>query len=586
MNPRASTTVTGVAYHHHGQRIKRRGWQQTWPRIGEASNPGPQQHATPAAPLRRVPNSAAPAVIYPAPDRDGFRDFTAPGYSRDPRAARADEQFQMEIETVNSTGWTALMRRLLTTRAHAVLAQGTWVLQSFIPEASAWARRNGWKSIWAAATTGPGGGASAGVAIFVRECFGLRYPPVGPHVWHDARVVAGVVEAPSFRPFILASMYLRSGEGASPGNLGILADTGARLREQGEGWMAVMGGDQNMDPCDLLSTGYYRQTKVTLLYPPTERGTYRTSTTASTLEYFYVSDPMAAAVEAISTVECTDIKGHVPVTLRFKPRVTALRALHLRMPPAIEKERVYGPLPPTPDASAAMRAAERALAAARAGDEDAQACLDWAYAEWANLAEQELVQYAGAPIKKMGERAKLPHLAWRAVVPEKAPALAYPRTAALAWIRSILGELTRIGAAAARDRQPALEDTTTGGGGSISGSSNGSSNRNDGVMHASTGQSAGTAATAAAADEPPTPTDRHADAAMQLAHDDDDDDRARSNVTIDLATPLYPTTPPMGLTTDDGTDGRPPTLHDATAPSATSWPPSPPICLVARRSMT
>ncbi len=351
----------------------------------------------------------------------------------------------MEVETVNATGWRALKRRLKKTTAHAILAQETWVGQAHIPAASEWAKKNGWKSIWGAATVGPGGGPSAGVAVLVRDYLGLRYPQVGSHVWHDARAVAGVIDAPSFRPLILVSAYLHAGQGPSPANLRILADIGEAFKAQGEGWQMAMGADANMEPEDLAETGFDRRAKVTLMYPATERGTFRTAATASTLDYFAVSDPLAAAVETVGTVEASGVKGHVPVVLRFKPRATALRALHLRKPPELARERVYGPLLPPPDAAAAMDAAVVALAEARAQGSDVQSYIDGAYAQWADIAEEELAIYAGTAVKKRGERAKLPNVVWRSVVPERPPQLQYPRAAALSWLRGVLGELIRMG---------------------------------------------------------------------------------------------------------------------------------------------
>ncbi len=424
-------------------------WRPRPARVGEATNPGPPHPAVVAPRLRRVPMPEAAAVAYPAPDRQGFRDFAAPGFTRDPGAARPEEQFQLRIESANTTGWLALQKRLESTTAHALLAQETWVLQGAVPMASQWARRRGWKSIWSAAQSGPGGGPSAGVAIFVRDHLGLRYPSVGSHVWHEARAVAGVVEAPSFRPLLVVSTYLLPGQGPSRGNVELLADVGAGVEAQGDAWQTIIGGDQNMEPADFLVTGFDRRLGATVMFPPTERGTFRTSRVASTLDYFVVTDTLAAAVERVETVEGTGSRGHVPVALLFKPRVTALRALHIRRPPFLERERVFGPIPPPPDPTAAAEAAEAALAAARAESSDVQLRIDRAYARWADLAEQELVQYSGKDVKKFGERSRMPRLVWRSVVPEASPRQAYPRAAALTWLRGVLGELIRIGAAAA-----------------------------------------------------------------------------------------------------------------------------------------
>ncbi len=424
-------------------------------RVGEAINPGPS--VTPAPVLRRVNHPEGVAVTYPQPHRQGFRDVIAPGHVRDPTQDRRDEQFELLVESANVTGWEALKKRLLATEAHVLLAQETWVLQAYQSAASTWAINHGWKSIWAPATHGPNGGAAAGVAIFARSYLGLRYPTHGPHVWHEAHAVAAVLEAPSFRPMILASVYLHNGQGPSRQNLEVLADVGAGFRSQGEGWQLVAGGDYNMDPEDLLTTGLDRELRTTLMCPPTERGTFRTAKAASTIDYYLVTDALAAAVAAVSTVEATNVRGHVPVALRFKPRATALKALHLRKPPPLAVERVVGPLQQPPSADAAIAAAEAAVSAARADDSDIQEVMDAAYKAWADHAEQELVMFSGESVKKVGERGKLPCFVWRSVVPERAPPQAYPTTSALTWLKGITGELIRIGKVATTMRDDGPE---------------------------------------------------------------------------------------------------------------------------------
>ncbi len=266
-----------------------RHWRPYWTligRIGEAVNPGPGPADgtwRPWSRLRSVLWHGARTVSYPRPGRDGFRDFSAPGYAGGRRDA-ALENFELRLESANTTCWAGLKRRLRDTDAHVLLAQETWVSQSRMAEASAWARKRGWKSVWAPAGVGAGGGTAAGVAVFARDFLGLRFPDKGSHIWSDARAVAAVLEAPGFRPFLLASVYLVSGGGTGADNLRILADVGRCYREQGEEWLAVFGGDLNMTPQDITDVGFDRQVEASVFFPPTARGTYRTAAAASMLD--------------------------------------------------------------------------------------------------------------------------------------------------------------------------------------------------------------------------------------------------------------------------------------------------------------
>ncbi len=136
-------------------------------------------------------------------------------------------------------------------------------------------------------------------------------------------------------------------------------------------------------------------------------------------------------------MEAPSVRGHDPVQLAFKPRLAAIRALHVRQPPRLATERVFGPLPPTTDWAHRAAVAEAALAAARAGSPAAERLLEMAYAQWADGAEEELEAFTGVPLAKRGERSKRPKLVWRNVLPEKKFSPSFPSLAAAVWLKGI-----------------------------------------------------------------------------------------------------------------------------------------------------
>ncbi len=391
-----TTGTTARCSPRHGTR-----WWTLSARIGEASNPGPLG-VTVAVDgiLRKVYSTARAVVSYPRPGTGSLRGAIAPGFPEVQPHDGEDGQFALSIEAVNATGWRGLQRRLANTEASVVLAQETWLTADALPAASAWARRKGWKSVWAAAVAGPNGGPSGGTAILVRDFLGLRYPPGGSHVWVEGRVAAAVLDAPGHRPMLLVSPYLAHGIGPGPANLDILATVGRRIQAVGAGYEVVIGGDMNMEPPDMATTGFHDQIGATLMLPQTCRGTFRTARAATLIDYFIVTNRAAAAVHKVATVEASGVKGHTPVTLTFRPLVTTIRALHLRKPPTISRERVHGPLPPPPDWTGPREAAEAALKAARDKDGQLQDVLDTAYRRWADMAELEMAAYAGEDPQK------------------------------------------------------------------------------------------------------------------------------------------------------------------------------------------
>ncbi len=263
----------------------------------------------------------------------------------------------------------------------------------------------------------------------------------------------GIMEISGSRPVRLVSCYLKHGRCSDELNATTLGLVGEALDNCGDDEVCVMGGDFNQDLADLISVGYDRRIAATLFHTATERGTFRTAKARTTIDYFFVGDRLAAAVQDVRTVEASGVRGHVPVQLVFKPRLATIRALHIRQPPRLATERVYGPLPPPRDWSTQAGVAEVALAAARAGSPMTEELLEAACASWADQAEEEIEEYTGTCVAKRGERSKRPRLVWRSVLPEKKFVPTYPSLAAADWLKGIAAELQRITALAAAAAQ-------------------------------------------------------------------------------------------------------------------------------------
>ncbi len=307
-------------------------------RIGEAANPGPELGAAVRTEVKATwieEASRGQAVVYPQPNRDGFRDVASPGFEQQDRRSddQKEEDFALVAETVNSTGWGPLRRRLLSTCSHLVLAQETWVLPCQQREASDWATRHGWESVWAPAQLGVGGGASGGAAILARRGLGLRFPTVGPHVIEEARAVAAVVEPPGHRPILAVSAYLIDGKGVQPANRAILAKIGRCVEMQGADALTLVGGDFQCAPADVDGSGFTTMIKGKVVAAPSGRGTFRTSRAATSIDFFVASDDLAGVVDEVKLIETSGVKGHTPVQLSFRPRAVALKALAVRPPP-------------------------------------------------------------------------------------------------------------------------------------------------------------------------------------------------------------------------------------------------------------
>ncbi len=419
-------------------------------RVGEALHPGPQEDAEQLAPrLITADATWRHTVTYPRPHRDGFRDISTPGFEelRGGHGGRdEDEEFNLEVETANTTGWGPLQRRLAATGAHALLAQETWVLQCHVARASSWARRHGWDSAWSPAVEGPGGGASGGVAVFVRSDIGLRYPTVGSHVLEEGRAVAAVTEPPGHRPILLASVYLRDGKAMAAENRATLARVGECVESQGDEVQPLVGGDFQCHPSLVQGSGFPDQVGGRILAADSVRGTFRSAATASTLDYFVAGHRLADTIEDVSLEEKSGLKGHTPVKVRFAARPVALKALAFRRPPDIGMERIYGPVPPRPSWERARKAAATALKVATREEDGPtiQKAIDAAYEQWCQCAELEIAGVTGEWPKKLGLRGQRPKLRWLSVLPEKVPKGTPSAAAEATYLRGYATELGRI----------------------------------------------------------------------------------------------------------------------------------------------
>ncbi len=445
-------------------------------RIGEAANPGPagvttagprmatEEDATAAAAAatnddggstgaaaacaKTVDASWIKAVNYPMPHRDGFRGAVAPGLEcvEEGRTPRCGESIRLRIEAVNSTGWGPLRRRLESSEAHAILAQETWVLAGQIPSARKWAKRRGWISLWAPAATGASGGACGGVGIFVRKDIGLRGPDVGSHIVADARAVLGVMEAPGHRAIVLASVYLQDGAKLRSCNDDTLYKMATAINAQGPGYVAVCGGDWQNPPEAIARHGAMTEMRTRVVAAQSARGTFRTSRTASELDFFVISECLTMVIDSVELREGTGIKGHVPVQLTFVDRPVGRQSLAIRAPPRLPVERIFGPLEAELDWGSVEAATEAAVVAARTSNDKfiIQKRIDEAYSAWFDMAEADIIRATGARPPVKGVRGKLPRIVWRAILPEYKKAGKESRASLLTWVRGTAQEVLRI----------------------------------------------------------------------------------------------------------------------------------------------
>jgi hypothetical protein len=397
----------------------------------------------------------ASALTYARPGRPGFHGAKTAGFQMGD-GGPPKEPFALSMLTANTTGWRPLQRLLLATEASVVFAQEHRLLEDAVPAASAWARKNGWKSVWAPATVGPKGGASAGTAIFVRNFVGIRHPERGPAEVERARITAAVIEPPDCRPFMAYSAYLHDGQGLSRPNLALIASIGSHWQAQEDPSLQfVVAADFNMEPTTFAKAGLSNRLRGRLVVPQSLRGTCRTRTKSAVYDYFFMSTPMADMVAKVCTVEGTGVKTHAPTAAVFHERLTSLKALALRMPPDIKREEVYGPRPPPPPWEGIIAAVDKLVTFIKAdGDyQQADKLLEDLYELWVDQAEGELADVTGTALPSHGKRSGGPRLVWKSVLPEVKRAPPPSGASALAWLADVTRDATRLATATEEEEE-------------------------------------------------------------------------------------------------------------------------------------
>ena len=138
------------------------------------------------------------------------------GSSSDEARDPSIQEYELLVETFNSTSWSTMKARLSETSAHILLGQEVHIVGLDAGYASGWARNRGWKCIIEQATPGKQEPFSlGGVAIFVRDWLGLSEWPTHPDDNARGRLVSGLLEAPGYGSILLVSAYVLGGRGKS-----------------------------------------------------------------------------------------------------------------------------------------------------------------------------------------------------------------------------------------------------------------------------------------------------------------------------------------------------------------------------------
>jgi len=277
-------------------------------------------------------------VLAAAGASGGARGWGAAGGGR--RSGERAARGRLRIVTLNANSWATLRSQLvlLAESADVVLAQETKISGGKVRQEQAWLKRNGWSGVFADAIAGPQGGASSGVAVLVRRH--VQVTDVDATVF-AGRAVRGTIRGKDIGELDLYSAYAKDSLGMAGCNedlYGAIADQiASRARP------AIVGGDHNMPPEDLMP--YWRTRELDIVLAAPRRATCRSSQSEAVLDYYLLTRLVGQVVREPYTWEGIPVSPHVPVVLDLDLAMAAVPVLVWRRPAFGGPARVMGPMP-------------------------------------------------------------------------------------------------------------------------------------------------------------------------------------------------------------------------------------------------
>ena len=204
-----------------------------------------------------------------------------------------------------------------------------------------WCARSRWCCVLADAVRTDAGGVSAEVCGFARSAIGIG-PPEGGHAPScEGRFAAAIIELPGCPPVCCASVYGFAGAGVGLTNCELWKEVGcycAMMQRQ-----CVIGGDWQVTAGELMGTGFSTLLGATVLEGSVGVPTCTTANGSSFIDFFVVSNDLAAGARDQVTDMRAIIPTHRPVGFSLQCDIGNLTSRAHKCTVRLPTEQVYGP---------------------------------------------------------------------------------------------------------------------------------------------------------------------------------------------------------------------------------------------------
>jgi hypothetical protein len=251
-----------------------------------------------------------------------------------------------------------------------------------------------------------------------------------------AGTVAAKLDFPGGRRTLVIASYFECSIGMKEQNLTLMT-TIAEAKEKWKGPM-IMGADFNEVPAGVIAAGFQQSMDSKVVAPSTHMGTCRTAKGARTIDYFIVSNDIAAGIRDINIEPSLRMAPHVPVRLNFHPCLTSLCRQKIQ---ALHNTQVFGPSMQADGWRSLLHKVTEAhkdyLHSNTDDTTNVVNMIDSDLHQFADSAEIELTANTGTPIKTPEARCRPPKLRWRSILEAKSEPPSSPLPAAL-WGKNVV----------------------------------------------------------------------------------------------------------------------------------------------------
>ena len=337
------------------------------------------------------------------------------------------------IDSVNANVWSTLRAYVAISAADAFVAQEAKVTAGdAVRSAEDSLATIRWRASVQPCGFGPAGGPSAGTAVGVRQHIGLGLPSFGHAFNGSPRFQLRKMGAICKGGLHIGSAYLQDVVGPTdPANLAILDEIAGCLNVLRGPW--VIGGDFNMSPEELASTGFLTLVGGVIHAPEDS------TCGVKSFDFFIVSQCLSPAVYAVHAVSGAGFAPHVPVRLLLRAAPRCMKVRCLAKPRGFSARLPFGPA-----SQQAHLSAHQASRIASAGS-TASLSIHTEFPKLVELMEQQLSDVCSHDAKLAAAhagRVRGPKLTWKPAIQlggelaRTSPATK-ARTRTMGWLRSL-----------------------------------------------------------------------------------------------------------------------------------------------------